>query len=48
LYYLDHADLPYDNDTIVVVVRFGFHPDGGENNFILTSYPIRRQRNIRQ
>ncbi len=30
---------------IVVVVRFGFHPDGRDNNFILTSYPIRRKRN---
>jgi hypothetical protein len=48
LYYLAHADLPYDNNTIVVVVHFGFHSDGRENNFVLTSYAIRRQRNTRQ
>lgn len=47
LYYLDYVDLSYDNNTIVVVVLFGFRPDGRENNFILTSYPIRRQRNTR-
>jgi hypothetical protein len=32
------------NTTIVVVVRFGFNPDGTQNNFVLTAYPIRRRR----
>jgi len=31
LYYRDYSDLPY-NTAIVVVVRFGFHLDGTENN----------------
>jgi len=44
LYYRDYRGLPRGNTTIVVVVRFGFHPDGTENNFILTAYQIRRQR----
>lgn len=44
LYYQDYRALPRDNTTIVVVVRFGFHPDGTENNFILTAYQIRRRR----
>jgi hypothetical protein len=33
LYYPDYSGLPHDNTTIVVVVRFGFYPDGRENNF---------------
>ena len=43
LYYRDSRGLPYGNTIIVVVVRFGFHPDGMENNFMLTAYQIRRQ-----
>lgn len=43
LYSLDFRDLPCDNTTIVVVVRLGFHHDGGENNFILTAYQIHRR-----
>lgn len=44
LYYRDYPGLLYGNTTIVVVVRFGVDPDGRTNNFILTSYPIRRRR----
>jgi hypothetical protein len=44
LYYRDFEDLPSGNTTIVVAIRFGFAPDGSENNFILTAYQIFRQR----
>jgi len=44
LYYRDFGDLPAGNTTIVVVVRFGFAPDGSENNFIVTAYQIFLQR----
>ena len=44
LYYRDFEDLPSGNTTIVVVIRFGFAPDGSENNFIVTAYQIFRQR----
>jgi hypothetical protein len=44
LYYRDYNGLPQDNTTIVVVVRFGFYPDGAENNFVMTAYQIRRRR----
>lgn len=44
LYYRDYSGLPHGNTTIVVVVRFGFYPDGTENNFMLTAYQIRRRR----
>lgn len=43
LYYRDYRDLPHGNTAIVVVVRFGFYPDGTENNFVLTGYQIRRR-----
>ena len=43
LYYWDYDDLPQGNPTIVVVVRFGFAPDGSENNFIATAYQIFRK-----
>lgn len=43
LYYRDYYGLPDNNTTIVVVVRFGFHPDGTENNFIMTAYQIYRR-----
>ena len=43
LYSLDFRNLPCDNTAIVVVVRFGFHHDGSENNFILTAYQIYRR-----
>ncbi len=44
LYYRDFEDLLSGNTTIVVVIRFGFAPDGSENNFIVTAYAICRQR----
>lgn len=44
LYYRDCDSLPYDNTAIVVVVRFGFNPDGSENNFVMTAYQIHRRR----
>jgi hypothetical protein len=44
LYSRDYHGLPQMNTTIVVVVRFGFSPDGTENNFILTAYQVRRHR----
>jgi len=44
LYYRDYGELPHSNTTIVVVVRFGFAPDGSENNFILTAYQILRRK----
>ena len=44
LYFRDYRELPHMNTTIVVVVRFGFYPDGTQNNFVLTAYPIRRRR----
>ena len=44
LYYRGYNSLPYDNTTIVMVVRFGFNPDGSENNFVMTAYQIRRRR----
>ena len=44
LYYRDFADLPAGNTTIVVVVRFGFRPDGSANNFVLTAYQIFRMQ----
>jgi len=44
LYFRDYRGLPHMNTTIVVVVRFGFNPDGTQNNFVLTAYPIRRRR----
>lgn len=40
----DFENLPADNTTIVAVVRFGFRPDGAENNFIVTAYQISRQK----
>jgi hypothetical protein len=43
LYYLDCSGLPYGNTTVVVVVRFGYFPNGDENNFVLTAYQIRRR-----
>lgn len=48
LYYRDFPGLPNGNNTIVVVVRFGFYPDGVENNFVMTAYQIRRRRGRRQ
>ena len=36
--------LPYMNTTMVVGVRFGLYPDGTQNNFVLTAYPMRRRR----
>jgi len=39
-----NGDLPAGNTTIVVVVRFGFAPDGSENNFVMTGYQTFRQR----
>ena len=44
LYYRDYGDLPHGNSTIVVVVRFGFAPDGSGNNFVVTAYQIFRRR----
>lgn len=44
LYYRDYRGLPHDNTAIVVVVRFGFDPDGRENNFIMTAYQIRQRK----
>ena len=44
LYYWDYGDLPHGNTTIVVVVHFGYDPDGTENNFIVTAYQVFRQR----
>lgn len=44
LYYRDFEDLPLGNTTVVTVVRFGFRPDGSENNFIVTAYQISRKR----
>jgi hypothetical protein len=44
LYYRNHRGLPNNNTTMVVVVRFGFNPDGSENNFIMTAYQIYRRR----
>jgi hypothetical protein len=38
LYYRDYGGLPQQNTTIVVVVCFGFAPDGRENNFVITAY----------
>jgi hypothetical protein len=38
------GDLPAGNTAIVVVVRFGFAPDGSENNFVMTAYQIFHQR----
>ncbi len=38
LYYEDCSGLPYENTTVVVVVRFGYSTDGDENNFVLTAY----------
>jgi hypothetical protein len=35
---------PPHNTTIVAVVRFGFRPDGAENNFVVTAYQISRQK----
>ena len=43
LYYRDFENLPANNTTIVAVVRFGFRPDGAENNFVVTAYQISRQ-----
>jgi hypothetical protein len=43
LYYRDFEDLPVANTTVVVVVRFGFRPDGTENNFVVTAYQISRR-----
>jgi hypothetical protein len=42
LYYREFENLPAGNSSVVVVVRFGFRPDGAENNFILTAYQIYR------
>jgi len=44
LYYRDFENLPAHNTTIVAVVRFGFRPDGAENNFVVTAYQISRQK----
>jgi hypothetical protein len=44
LYYRDYPNLPHNNTTIVVVVRFGLYHDSSENNFIMTAYQIRRRR----
>jgi len=44
LYYRDFADLPAGNNTLVVVVRFGFVTSGAENNFVVTAYQIVRHR----
>lgn len=44
LYSRDYRGLPHMNTTMVVVVCFGFDPDGTQNNFVLTAYPIRRRR----
>ena len=44
LYYRDFEELPSDNTTIVVVIRFGFAVDGSENDFIVTANQIFRQR----
>jgi hypothetical protein len=44
LYYRDFEYLPAGNTTIVVVVRFGFSPEGTENNFVVTAYQILRQK----
>ena len=44
LYNRDFGDLPAGNTSIVTVVRFGFRPDGGDNNFIVTAYQIVRRR----
>jgi hypothetical protein len=44
LYYRDFENLPADNTAIVVVVRFGFSPEGTENNFVVTAYQISRQK----
>jgi hypothetical protein len=44
LYYRDFENLPAGNTTIVVVVRFGFSPEGTENNFVVTAYQISRQK----
>jgi hypothetical protein len=43
-YYRDYDNVPYDNTTIVVVVRFGFNSDGSEVNFVMTAYQIHRRR----
>lgn len=43
LYYRDFSDLPAGNTTLVAVVRFGFRPDGTENNFVLTAYQVSRK-----
>lgn len=44
LYYRDLLDLPAGNTAIVVVVHFGFRPDGSPNNFVLTAYQVCRMR----
>ena len=44
LYFRDYRELPHMNTTMVVVVRFGFYPDGTQNNFVLTAYLIRQCR----
>jgi hypothetical protein len=44
LYYWDYSNLPHNNTTIVVVVRFGLYHDSSENNFIMTAYQIRQRR----
>ena len=47
LYYRDYTGLPNNNTTLVVVARFGFNPDGSENNFVITAYQIHRPRGER-
>lgn len=42
LYHRDYATLPFGNTTVVVIVRFGVHPDGRPNTFVLTAYQIFR------
>ena len=37
-YRRDYPGLPNNRTTIVVIVRFGYHEDGRENNFVVTSY----------
>ena len=44
LYSRDYRGLPHLNTTMVVVVLSGFYPDGTQNNFVLTAYPIRRRK----
>ncbi len=48
LYYRDYESLPYNNNTVVVVVRFGFQPNCAENNFVMTAYQIRRRQGGRR